>query len=78
MLLEELTNTIRRVHACHRCIPPEVAAEIAEHCAGDLLTDREIEVLRKVAAGSSNKIIATELAVAETTVKSMKRGFLVG
>jgi DNA-binding NarL/FixJ family response regulator len=74
MLREELTNTIRVVYAGRRCIPSEIASGIAEHVADDALTDREIEVLRRVAAGTSNKIIASQLGVSDATVKShMKR-----
>jgi DNA-binding NarL/FixJ family response regulator len=76
MLREELTNTIRAVYAGRRCIPSEVASGIVEHVADDALTDREIEVLQRVAAGTSNKTIASELAVSEATVKSHMKSIL--
>jgi DNA-binding NarL/FixJ family response regulator len=76
MLREELVNTIRNTYAGRRCIPPEIAAGLAEHVADDALTEREIEVLRKVAAGTSNKIIAMELAVSEATVKTHMKSIL--
>jgi DNA-binding NarL/FixJ family response regulator len=76
MLREELVNTIRAVHAGRRCIPSEIALGIAEHVADDALTEREIEVLRKVAAGTSNKIIASQLAVSDATVKSHMKSIL--
>jgi DNA-binding NarL/FixJ family response regulator len=76
MLREELVNTIRNTYAGRRCIPPEVAAGLAEHVADDALTEREIEVLSKVAAGTSNKIIAMELAVSEATVKTHMKSIL--
>ena len=66
----ELLETIRAVHAGQRRIPPEVASELAEHAADDELTAREIEVLRLIAAGNSNKLIADQLSIAEETVKS--------
>jgi DNA-binding NarL/FixJ family response regulator len=69
MLRKELLNTIRTVNAGQRCIPPEIAAELAEHVTSDALTAREIEVLQRVATGSSNKIIASQLAVSEATIK---------
>ena len=76
MLRTELLETIRSVHAGRRCIPPEIAAELADHVADDALTEREIEVLRKVASGTSNKIIADQLFISEATVKShMKSSF---
>jgi DNA-binding NarL/FixJ family response regulator len=76
MLREELVNTIRNIHAGRRAIPSEIAAGIAEHVADEILTDREIEVLRKVATGTSNKIIASQLGVSEATVKSHMKSIL--
>jgi DNA-binding NarL/FixJ family response regulator len=67
MLRTELIDTIRSVHAGHRRIPPEIASEIAEHYSADALSDREIEVLRVVASGCSNKIVAEEHIVARLT-----------
>jgi two-component system, NarL family, response regulator len=66
----ELLDTIRAVHAGQKRIPPEVAAELAEHCAEDDLSSREIDVLRLIAAGNANKDIAGRLSIAEETVKS--------
>jgi DNA-binding NarL/FixJ family response regulator len=73
---KELLETIRSVHAGKRRIPPEIATEIAEHVADDELTIREIEVLRRVAAGKSNKLIAAELAISEGTVKTHMKSIL--
>jgi DNA-binding NarL/FixJ family response regulator len=69
-LRAELVNTIRTVHAGGRVIPDEIAQQIAEHASEDLLTAREIAVLRGVARGQSNKIIAGELKITEHTVKN--------
>lgn len=66
----ELLDAIRRVNAGHKRIPPEIAAELAEHAADNELSQREIEVLRLIAAGNANKQIADKLAIGETTVKS--------
>jgi DNA-binding NarL/FixJ family response regulator len=66
----ELLDTIRAVHAGQKRIPPEVAAELAEHAAEDDLSAREIDVLRLIAAGNANKEIAGQLSIAEDTVKS--------
>ena len=66
----ELLETIRAVHAGQRIIPPDIAAEIAEHAADDELTTREIDVLRLIAAGNSNKLVADQLSIGEATVKS--------
>jgi DNA-binding NarL/FixJ family response regulator len=66
----ELLETIRAVHAGQKRIPPEVAAELADHAADDDLTAREIDVLRLVASGNANKVIADRLSITEETVKS--------
>src|SRR5262249_57684408 len=57
-------------------IPPEIAVEMAEHHADDALTEREIDVLRQVAAGNANKIIADHLEISEETVKAHMRKIL--
>jgi DNA-binding NarL/FixJ family response regulator len=66
----ELLETIRAVHAGKKRIPPEVAAELADHAAEDELSPREIEVLRLIASGNANKLIADQLSISEETVKS--------
>jgi two-component system, NarL family, response regulator len=76
MVRRELLETIRVVHSGRRRVPPEIATEIAEHVADDALTDRETEVLRRVAAGKSNKLIAAELQITEGTVKTHMKSIL--
>ena len=66
----ELLESIRAVHAGQKRIPPDIAAELAEHAADDELTQREIDVLRLIGAGNSNKLIADQLSIGEATVKS--------
>src|SRR5713101_8151819 len=66
----ELLDTIRAVYAGQKRIPPEVAAELAEHAGDDDLTSRELDVLRLIAAGNANKEIAGQLSITEETVKS--------
>ena len=66
----ELLETIRAVHAGQKGIPPDIAAELAEHAGDDELTIREIDVLRLIAGGNSNKLIADQLSIGEATVKS--------
>jgi DNA-binding NarL/FixJ family response regulator len=66
----ELLGTIRAVHAGQKRIPPEVAAELADHAGDEYLTSREIDVLRLIATGNANKEIAGRLSIAEETVKS--------
>jgi DNA-binding NarL/FixJ family response regulator len=76
MLRKDLLETIRSVHAGGRRIPPEIAVQIAEHHTDDALTQREVEVLRQVAAGNANKMIADQLAISEETVKAHMRSIL--
>ncbi len=65
----DLIQAIRDVHAGKRCITASVAAEMADHFDSDALTARELDVLRNVAAGRSNKIIASVMGISEDTVK---------
>ena len=69
-------QTIRSVHSGKKRIPPEIALEIAEHQSDDALTEREIEVLRLVAEGSANKLVADRLCITEETVKAHMRHIL--
>jgi len=66
---EELLDAIRAVHAGARRIPPEVAAKLAERMMSQSLTERELEVLRQITAGKSNKEIGAALVITEGTVK---------
>ena len=75
-LRRDLLDTIRAVYAGQRRVPPEVASELAEHAMDDSLTAREIEVLKHVASGCSNKIIAERLSISEDTVKGHVRNIL--
>jgi DNA-binding NarL/FixJ family response regulator len=76
LLHRELLDTIRAVHAGQKRIPPEIAAELADHAADDALTPREIEVLRLIAAGNANKIVADQLSITEETVKAHVKNIL--
>jgi DNA-binding NarL/FixJ family response regulator len=76
LLRTELIDTIRRVHAGQRRIPPEIAQQLAEHAADDALTPRELDVLRGVAKGYANKTISSELNIAEHTVKNHIKSIL--
>ena len=76
LLHRELLETIRSVHAGNKRIPPEIAAELADHAADDQLTAREIEVLRLIASGNANKIVADHLSITEETVKAHVKNIL--
>jgi DNA-binding NarL/FixJ family response regulator len=66
---KELVEVIRQVHAGKKRVPPEVAAQLAEHLSDEALTPREIDVLRHVSGGNRNRDIAERLFISEETVK---------
>lgn len=65
----ELVLVIRQVHAGKKRVPPDVAAQLAEHMSDDNLTVREVEVLQHVAEGNRNRDIGELLNISEETVK---------
>jgi DNA-binding NarL/FixJ family response regulator len=75
-LRKELLDTIRAVHAGQKRIPAEIAAQVADHLADDSLTSREIDVLRLIAAGNANKIVADKLSITEETTKGHVKSIL--
>ena len=77
MIRRDLVEAIRVVHSGRRYIPKQIADELADHFTEDELSDREIQVLREVAAGKSNKIIASVLSISETTVKAHVKNILI-
>jgi len=76
MLRTDLIKTIRSVHAGYQHIPAEIAQQIAAHIKADELTSRELEVLRCISMGSSNKAVASALNISEDTVKGHVRNTL--
>jgi DNA-binding NarL/FixJ family response regulator len=76
LLRTELIDTIRLVHAGRKRIPPEVAQEMAEHAGDEAITRRELDVLRGIAKGKSNKIVASDLNISEHTVKNHVKNIL--
>ena len=66
---KELMDVIRQVHSGKKRIPPEIAAQLAEHLSDEALTTREVEVLQRIAGGNRNRDIAKELFISEETVK---------
>jgi DNA-binding NarL/FixJ family response regulator len=76
MIWKDLPESIRIVHSGRRRIPTEIAEALAEHVADDALTEREVQVLRRVATGTANKTIAAELSVSEATIKAHMKNIL--
>jgi DNA-binding NarL/FixJ family response regulator len=66
---KELVEVIRQVHAGKKRIPPQLAAQLAEHLGDEDLTAREVEVLDQIARGNRNRDIAEKLFITEETVK---------
>src|SRR5256885_9631513 len=67
---EALMESIRRVHAGETCIPPALAAKLADRVSGEALSAREIEVLQRIAAGKNKKKIGAEVFITQGTVKT--------
>jgi two-component system NarL family response regulator len=70
MFGEELIDAIRAVHAGKQRIPPAVAQRLAERLVGPSLTTRELDVLKCIVGGKSNRDIGQELSISEATVKT--------
>ena len=70
MNADELTEAIRAVHAGKSRIPAVVAERLAERMGGPSLTGRELDVLKRIVGGRSNKEIAGDLFISEATVKT--------
>ncbi len=65
-----LMEAIRTVHAGKSRIPPAVAQRLADRMGTTELTAREMDVLRQIVAGHSNREIGSLLNISEATVKT--------
>ena len=73
---EALLDCVRRVHRGDTCVPVHLATKLARRVSGQTLSEREINVLKLLAQGKSNKEIGSALFISEGTVKShLKRIF---
>lgn len=68
--LREMVEAIRAVHAGKRYIPRDIAARLAERMMRTDLTPREIEILKLLSKGPTNKEIGRALHISENTVKN--------
>jgi DNA-binding NarL/FixJ family response regulator len=66
----DVAGAIRTVHAGKKHLAPDVAARLAEHLGDEAPTEREVGVLRLLAAGNRNRDISQSLLLSEETVKS--------
>jgi DNA-binding NarL/FixJ family response regulator len=76
MLQTDLIGAIRTVHAGRKYVPPEIAVALSARIGDEELSPRELEILRRVSAGSSNKRIGAELGISEQTVKGHLKSIL--
>jgi DNA-binding NarL/FixJ family response regulator len=74
MVRKQLLDAIRTVANGKKIVPPAVAARIAEY--RETLSPREIDILRLIATGNSNKVIADRLSISEETVKAHMKSIL--
>jgi two-component system NarL family response regulator len=76
MVQKELREAIRIVHRGGRYIPAQIAVDLANGVADEGLTGLEVEVLRLVSKGLSNKRVGVVLGIPEESVKSRMRSIL--
>ena len=69
MPLEQVLEAVRVLHAGGQYIPREIASRMSERIHSEL-SSREVEVLRLIGKGKSNKEVGTDLGIAESTVKA--------
>ena len=72
-----LVEAVRTVHAGGRWVPSDIAVEIARHAGDELLTDREVEVIRHIAQGHSNREVGALRSVTEDTIKARMKSILL-
>ena len=76
LVRKDLLETIRVVHAGSKRVSLDIAEQLANNMAASSLSEREIEVLRLVATGHSNKRIAGALSISEDTAKGHMKKIL--
>ena len=73
---DEILGTARKVYEGQPSLSPEVAAKLADSLTRPELSERELQVLKHMAAGKSNKEIAQVIYVSENTVKAHVKSIL--
>lgn len=74
---KNLLDTLRSVHAGGRCIPPSLVYALVGSRSGNAITAREVDVLKLVARGNSNPMIAAALGLSSETVKGYMSSILL-
>jgi two-component system, NarL family, response regulator len=75
-LPEQILETVRRVAAGEALVPSKIATVLTDSLGHPELSPRELEVLRELAAGNSNKEIGQMLQITEHTVKAHVKSIL--
>jgi two-component system, NarL family, response regulator len=76
-LPEQILETVRRVAAGEALVPSKIATVLTESLGHPDLSPRELQVLRRLAAGNSNKEIGDMLQITEHTVKAHVKAILL-
>ena len=71
-----LLDTIRQVHLGKTCIPPRIGQKLVENMNRPALSERELDIIKLVAEGKSNKEIGDRLGITEGTVKTHVKSLL--
>jgi two-component system NarL family response regulator len=71
---EEIIDAVRQIHGGNRFLPPSIASRLADRVMRPSLSPRELDVLRLVSRGRTNKEIAVAMFVTEETIKSHMKG----
>jgi DNA-binding NarL/FixJ family response regulator len=74
---EEIVQAVEMVHQNKRCIPPNIAKRLFETIGREELSQRELEVLKLVASGLTNKEIAQRLFISDKTARNRVASCLV-
>ena len=67
---EEIVQAVEMVHENKRCVPPNIAKRLLETIAREELSQRELEVLKLVAGGLTNKQIAQTPFISAKTARN--------
>lgn len=73
---EDIVAAVHKVANGEYYIPQQVAARLAQRLPAEDLSQREMDVLRLIVQGRSNKEIADKLGLSESTVKNHVNGLL--
>ena len=76
-LPEQILETVHRVAGGEALVPASIASLLTESLSHPELSPRELQVLRQMAAGDSNKEIGQKLNITEHTVKAHVKAILL-